>query len=204
MTREEATALVYGNPEAAVDLILQLVATVEALTVRVEELERKIAALTRDSSNSSKPPSSDGPAAKPRPRRPMKSKKRKPGGQSGHKGTNRNLIPVEDRALLQQKSGCRESDRGWQESDGIRLNAGTRILGQPCAATNGGVGLQPDYLVSAYGIGSSSVARETQYAPGQGHLRGGSTALHKRQMGTCFEQRLSLSGRMGANGRPFG
>jgi len=95
MTREEATALVYGNPEAAVDLILQLVATVEALTARVEELERKIALLTRDSSNSSKPPSSDGPAAKLRPRRPKKSRKRNPGGQPGHKGTNRDLIPTE-------------------------------------------------------------------------------------------------------------
>jgi transposase len=95
MTREEATALVYGNPEAAVDLILKLVATVEALTARVEELERKIALLTRDSSNSSKPPSSDGPAAKPKARPPMKSKKRNPGGQPGHKGANRDLIPAD-------------------------------------------------------------------------------------------------------------
>jgi len=96
MTREEAAALVYGNPEAAIDLILHLVATVEHLTARVEELERKIALLTRDSSNSSKPPSSDGPAGKPKARRPRKSKKRKPGGQPGHKGANRNLIPLEE------------------------------------------------------------------------------------------------------------
>jgi transposase len=96
MTREEATALVYGNPEAAVELILQLVVTVERLTPRVEDLERKIALLTRDSSNSSKPPSSDGPAAKPKARPPIKSKKRNPGGQPGHKGANRNLIPTEE------------------------------------------------------------------------------------------------------------
>jgi len=96
MTREEATALVYGNPEAAVDLILDLVATVERLTARVEELERKVALLTRDSSNSSKPPSSDGPAGKPKARPPRKSKKRKPGGQPGHKGANRVLIPIEE------------------------------------------------------------------------------------------------------------
>jgi transposase len=96
MTREEAKALVYGNPEAAVELILQLVSTVERLTARVEELERKIALLTRDSSNSSKPPSSDGPSAKPKARRPMKSKKRQRGGQPGHKGSNRNLIPIEE------------------------------------------------------------------------------------------------------------
>jgi transposase len=96
MTREEAAALVYGNPEAAIDLILQLVATVERLTARVEELERKIALLTRDSSNSSKPPSSDGPAGKPKARPRVKSRKRKPGGQPGHKGSNRDLIPLEN------------------------------------------------------------------------------------------------------------
>jgi len=87
---------VYENPEAAVELILDLCATVERLTARVEELERKIALLTRDSSNSSKPPSSDGPSAKPKARPPMKSKKRKPGGQPGHKGTNRDLIPTDE------------------------------------------------------------------------------------------------------------
>ena len=63
---------------------------------RVEELERKVARLTRDSSNSSKPPSSDGHAAKPKPRAPKKSRKRNPGGQPGHKGSNRELIPSEE------------------------------------------------------------------------------------------------------------
>jgi transposase len=95
MTREEATALLYENPEAAVELIQQLVATVERLTARVEELERKNALLTTDSSNSSKPPSSDGPQTKLRPRPAQKSRKRKPGGQPGHKGTKRALIPTE-------------------------------------------------------------------------------------------------------------
>lgn len=65
------------------------------MSARIDELERKVALLTRDSSNSSKPPSSDGPASKPKARRPMKSKKRKAGGQPGHKGTNRDLLPVE-------------------------------------------------------------------------------------------------------------
>jgi hypothetical protein len=68
MTRQEAISLVYGNPEAAVDLIFQLSEAVEILKARVAELERKIALLTRDSSNSSnssKPPSSDGPGKKP-------------------------------------------------------------------------------------------------------------------------------------------
>jgi transposase len=96
MTREEARAIVFENPEAAVDLIMELVATVAALQARVAELERKIALLTRDSSTSSKPPSSDGPAGKPKPRPPMKSRKRNPGGQPGHKGKKREFVPVEE------------------------------------------------------------------------------------------------------------
>jgi transposase len=102
MTREEARALVYGNPEAAIDLIVELVAAVAALQARVAELERKIALLTRDSSNSSKPPSSDGPAAKPKARPPKKSKKRKRGGQPGHKGNNRDLIPVSEVDIVEE------------------------------------------------------------------------------------------------------
>lgn len=96
MTREEVAQLVYVNPEAAIELILQLLATVEKLTARIEELERKIALLTTDSSNSSKPPSSDGPQTKLRPRPPKKSRKRNPGGQPGHKGANRDLIPMDE------------------------------------------------------------------------------------------------------------
>lgn len=102
MTREEARALVYGNPEAAVDLIVELVATVAALQARVGELERKLALLTRDSSNSSKPPSTDGPATKPKARPPKKSKKRKRGGQPGHKGKNRDLIPFDEVDLVEE------------------------------------------------------------------------------------------------------
>jgi transposase len=89
MTREEAIAIARSSPEVIVEVLLELAA-------RIKELERKIALLTRDSSNSSKPPSSDGPAAKPKARRPEKSKKRKPGGQPGHRGANRDLIPIEE------------------------------------------------------------------------------------------------------------
>lgn len=89
MTREEAIAIAHSAPEVIVEVLLQM-------SARIEELERKVALLTRDSSNSSKPPSSDGPAAKPKARRPVKSKKRKPGGQPGHKGANRDLIPIEE------------------------------------------------------------------------------------------------------------
>jgi transposase len=89
MTREEAIAIAHSSPEVIVEVLLQM-------SARIEDLERKVALLTRDSSNSSKPPSSDGPAAKPKARRPTKSKKRKRGGQPGHKGANRDLIPTKE------------------------------------------------------------------------------------------------------------
>jgi hypothetical protein len=74
MTREEARAIAYGDRELLVEILLQL-------SARIEELERQVALLTRDSSNSSQPPSSDGPAAKPRPKPPVKSRERKQGAR---------------------------------------------------------------------------------------------------------------------------
>ena len=64
-----------------------------------ERLKRKIAQLERDSKNSSKPPSSDNPQDKNPKKESQKNhnpKGRKPGGQPGHKGNNRKLIPVEE------------------------------------------------------------------------------------------------------------
>jgi len=94
MTREEATAIAHSAPEIIVEILLKL-------SARIEELERKVAELTRDSSNSSKPPSSDGPITKPKPRRTKKSRKRKPGGQPGHKGHNREMIPTQDADVVE-------------------------------------------------------------------------------------------------------
>src|SRR4030042_1224783 len=102
MTREKCRALVYGNPEGAIDLIVELAAVVPSLQAKGAELERKIALLGRDSSNSPNPPCSDGPAAKPKTRPPKKSKKRKRGGQPGHKGKNRDLIPIDEVDVVEE------------------------------------------------------------------------------------------------------
>jgi transposase len=79
------------TPKAVQEFVLSLV-------VRVQELESEMADLhervKRSSRNSSQPPSSDGPEVPQKPRRKAKSG-RKRGGQPGHKGTRRKLIPVE-------------------------------------------------------------------------------------------------------------
>lgn len=64
-------------------------AEVAELNRRLAEVER---VLNRNSSNSSKPPSSDKPGAK---KRKKKQSGKKPGGQPGHKGKARSLVPPE-------------------------------------------------------------------------------------------------------------
>lgn len=61
MKREEAAALTCGDPEVAIEIILEFVAAVAMLERRVADLERKIALSTVDSSNSSTSRSSDHP-----------------------------------------------------------------------------------------------------------------------------------------------
>jgi len=79
------------TPPAVQEFVLAMIA-------RVQKLEAELAALReqvkRNSRNSSKPPSSDGPDVPPKPRKPSKSK-RKRGGQPGHEGTTRKLVPIE-------------------------------------------------------------------------------------------------------------
>ena len=69
----------------------RLTVMVHTLSARVHELE---AQLRKDSHNSSKPPSSDGLAKKPKSLR--ESSGRKPGGQAGHEGTTLKRVATPD------------------------------------------------------------------------------------------------------------
>ena len=82
MTPEAARALYRQGEGAVVRALLDQSATVDALQQQVVDLQRQVAVLSKNSSNSSKRPSSDD-LTKPRPRRRGKSK-RKLGAQPGH------------------------------------------------------------------------------------------------------------------------
>src|ERR1039457_4713276 len=60
---------------------------------QIADLERQLAGRKKNSTNSSKPPSSDGLAGEQRPRGRKRKSKRKPGAQPGHPGHRRPLVP---------------------------------------------------------------------------------------------------------------
>jgi transposase len=62
---------------------------------QITDLERQLALRKQNSTNSSKPPSSDGLAGEPRQRGRRKKSRRKAGGQPGHRGAHRPLVPAE-------------------------------------------------------------------------------------------------------------
>jgi transposase len=81
---------------------------------QIADLERQLALHKQNSTNSSKPPSSDGLAGEPRRRGRDQKSRRKPGGQPGHRGTHRPLVPVERvdeirHILPEQCQGCGEA-----------------------------------------------------------------------------------------------
>lgn len=78
-------------PPAVVTFIQWQTEQIRRLTAHVAELEAK---LGRDSTNSSKPPSTAHPHAKPPRPKPKSSRKR--GGQPGHPKHERELIPTEE------------------------------------------------------------------------------------------------------------
>jgi len=126
MERAEAEAILDGDRETAVGLLLRLDELVEAnqrlvdanerLEARVAELERR---LNRSSRNSSLPPSQDPPSAPPRPRGEGSGRKR--GGQHGHEGRYRRLLPPEqvDELVEHWPNRCRSCAHEFAEADRV-------------------------------------------------------------------------------------
>jgi transposase len=125
MTRGEFQEL-YDQGPAAVYAVFQrleettrrLEATVVTLSARVRELEDQ---LRKDSHNSSKPPSSDGLARKPKSLRARSGKK--PGGQPGHNGTTLHLSETPDTVVLHAPETCSSCGHGLKdapEGDSLR------------------------------------------------------------------------------------
>jgi len=86
------------------------------LLLRIEELERK---LKLNSSNSSKPPSSDGLRKKPSPKSLREKTNKKFGGQIGHDGNTLKQFPDPDFEIIHDPIVCSECGGLLIESDPI-------------------------------------------------------------------------------------
>jgi transposase len=91
-------------PADADDLIASLKAEISVLRAEVSELRRR---LGLDSSNSSKPPSSDGLGKKPRIAGSLRGRSGKPsGGQKGHKGGTLRQVADPDAVVRHWACAC--------------------------------------------------------------------------------------------------
>ena len=95
---EEIIARQPPESQAIIRLLLARIAAQEAeiatLKARIEELERQVKGKTPQ--NSSLPPSTQHPHARPQPPKSKSKKRKKRGGQPGHKKHVRPLIPTDE------------------------------------------------------------------------------------------------------------
>jgi transposase len=94
--RAEAEAIYEQGKDVVVAVLLRMDEQIQRLEKRVAQQDERIAQLERrlgrNSQNSSLPPSQDPPRSAPR--RSEDRSGRPPGGQSGHEGTGRELLPT--------------------------------------------------------------------------------------------------------------
>jgi transposase len=95
VTPDEALALYNAGPKIVSKILCDLSNTVQSQEEQIKILELKVAKLSKNSSNSSKPPSSDD-ITKPKSNKKQGEGKRKIGGQPGHERHDRPLFAPEE------------------------------------------------------------------------------------------------------------
>jgi transposase len=93
MTSDEALVIYHAGSQVVVKTLCDFSSTIESHQVKIKTLEIKIAKLSKNSSNSSKRPSSDDIT---KPKKKKEKGKRKIGGQPGHKRHLRPLFAKEE------------------------------------------------------------------------------------------------------------
>ena len=129
------------------DIILEQSTGLDMLVVQLQqqqdrtaELELLVAKLTKDSTNSSKPPSSDMPGSgkKAGEQAPAHHKRnsrqasgRKSGGQLGHSGSTRELVDNPDTVIVSAPEACGGCGKDLADSAHAEVIARSQIVGIP-------------------------------------------------------------------------
>jgi transposase len=117
MTQEEELQALREENRVLKALVIELLPLreqVDRLKEQVRELERRLA---KDSRTSSKPPSSDGLARRPRSSRQPSGKE--PGGQPGHPGHTLAMVDKPDEVARHRPEVCSHCHESLQEVPGI-------------------------------------------------------------------------------------
>ncbi len=117
------------------DLIAELRLVIERLEKRVQELELKLARAQKDSSNSSKSPSSD--IVKPPKKKIDRRRKAKRGGQKGHQRKLREPLPPErvDESCLYEINAADVRELGLTPTDQFEIVQHVELLDLPIHVT---------------------------------------------------------------------
>jgi len=121
ITREQILAIYHAGPQAVIEVVEALQGQVEHLSASIAEQAEIIAQLSgraqalqgrlaKDSHNSSKPPSSDGPR-KPTPKSLRKPTGRRVGGQPGHPGNTLQMVDKPDEIIPHRVEHCQACQR---------------------------------------------------------------------------------------------
>ena len=105
MTYEEAVDFCKNTPEIAATILMRLDQLEEDLVKANTEIKRLQDIISKDSSNSSKPPSTDNKLTKKAPNKKTSTKKSR-GGQQGHKGRTLKTVSNPDHVVILQIAQC--------------------------------------------------------------------------------------------------
>lgn len=109
MTPEEARAIYRAGEEVVVQVLCAMSARIDRLETLVATLQEEVrslkARLAKNSSNSSKPPSSDG-YQKPAPKSLRTPSGKKSGGQPGHEGKTLSRVKEPDHVIVHPLDSC--------------------------------------------------------------------------------------------------
>ena len=116
-SEERMRSAYHEGVEAVVQVFQELSEVIVTLTMRVVELEDQLA---KNSSNSGKPPSSDG-YEKPAPKSRRKRSGKKSGGQEGHPGHTLVMVAKPDKIEAHVVNGCAHCQSSLKKEKVVKI-----------------------------------------------------------------------------------